>query len=89
MQLDALLSHYSSLHLSPQVHLIKGRADKVIPEVVRQKEIDLLVMGTVCRTGVAGLFIGNTAENVLAQVDCSVLSVKPEGFVTPITLEDD
>lgn len=36
-----------------------------------------------------GFFIGNTAETVLAQVDCSVLSVKPEGFVTPVTLEGD
>jgi len=41
-------------------------------------------MGTVCRTGVAGLFIGNTAEKVLRQVDCSLLTVKPEGFVTPV-----
>jgi nucleotide-binding universal stress UspA family protein len=45
-------------------------------------------MGTVCHTGVAGLIIGNTAEKVLNKVDCSVLTVKPEGFVTPVTLED-
>ncbi len=59
------------------------------PELVRREGIDLLVMGTVCRTGVAGFFIGNTAETVLAQVDCSVLSVKPEGFLSPVTLADD
>ena len=45
-------------------------------------------MGTVCRTGLAGFFIGNTAENVLNEVNCSVLTVKPEGFITPVTLED-
>jgi universal stress protein E len=87
-QLGDLLGHYSSLELSPRVHLIKGEAGKAIPELVRQEGIDLLVMGTVCRTGVAGFFIGNTAETVLAQVDCSVLSVKPERFVTPVTLEN-
>jgi len=26
-------------------------------------------------------------EEVLNQVDCSVLTLKPEGFVTPATLE--
>ncbi len=50
---------------------------EIIRQVLRQKH-DLVIMGTVCRTGVAGFFIGNTAENVLQQVDCSVLTVKPE-----------
>jgi nucleotide-binding universal stress UspA family protein len=43
-------------------------------------------MGTVCRAGVPGLFIGNTAEKVLRHVSCSVLTVKPEGFVSPVTV---
>jgi len=37
---------------------------------------------------VAGFFIGNTAESVLQQVNCSVLTVKPEGFVSPVKLDD-
>ncbi len=41
-------------------------------------------MGTVCRTGIPGLIIGNTAERVLDSVKCSVLTVKPAGFVSPI-----
>jgi nucleotide-binding universal stress UspA family protein len=49
--------------------------------------IDLLVMGSVCRTGIAGFLIGNTAEEVINQVDCSVLTLKPKGFITPVTLE--
>ncbi len=87
-QLGDLLGHYSSLDLKPRVHLIQGRAGTVISEVVREEKIDLLVMGTVCRTGVGGFFIGNTAETVLSQVDCTVLSVKPEQFVTPVTLDN-
>jgi nucleotide-binding universal stress UspA family protein len=50
--------------------------------------MDLIVMGTVARTGLGGLLIGNTAESVLQRVDCSVLAVKPEGFVSPVRLED-
>jgi len=44
----------------------------------------LVVIGTVGRSGVPGLLIGNTAEKVLSTVDCSVLTLKPEGFETPI-----
>ena len=58
---------------------------EIIRQVLRQKH-DLVIMGTVCRTGVAGFFIGNTAENVLQQVDCSLLTVKPEDFVSPVGL---
>lgn len=87
-QISELLAHYASTDLRPKVHLIKGQAGEEIPELVRKEGIDLLVMGSVCRTGVAGFFIGNTAETVLAQVECSVLSVKPEGFATPVTMEN-
>jgi hypothetical protein len=45
-------------------------------------------MGTVARTGIAGLLIGNTAEAILEQVQCSVLAVKPPGFVSPVKLPD-
>ena len=37
--------------------------------------------------GIAGLFIGNTAETVLSGVRCSVLAIKPRGFVSPVTVD--
>jgi nucleotide-binding universal stress UspA family protein len=46
--------------------------------------VDLLVIGTLVRTGIPGLIIGNTAEDVLNAVDCSVLTVKPPGYVSPL-----
>ena len=73
------------------VHKYLPRSDnasRIIVKLAKNKKIDLLVMGTVCRTGLAGFFIGNTAEKVLSEVNCSVLTVKPEGFVTPVTLEE-
>lgn len=83
--LDALLRRHDLCDLAHTVHLVKGAARSVIPKLVRSQKIDLLVMGTVCRTGVAGLIMGNTAEDVLRHVDCSVLTVKPDGFKTPVT----
>lgn len=72
--------------LNVRLHLLQGDAGHLIPSVAQKEHIDVIVMGTVCRTGVAGLFIGNTAEKVLRHVDCSVLTVKPDGFATPVTL---
>ena len=43
-------------------------------------------MGTVGRTGVAGLVVGNTAETILEQLQCSILALKPPGFVSPVSL---
>lgn len=74
-------------YLKPQLHVIKGDAKYVVPTIARELDVDLIVMGTVARTGIDGFFMGNTAENILTQIDCSVLTVKPPGFISPITLE--
>ena len=73
--------------LNLRKHLVKGPAHKEIPIVAKQIEADLVVMGTVARTGVPGFIMGNTAETILNQVECSVLAIKPAGFITPITLK--
>lgn len=66
---------------------IKGIASDIIPEHVEAEEIDTIVMGTIARTGIAGFVIGNTAETILTRVPCSVLTVKPRGFVSPVQPE--
>lgn len=69
-------------------HFRQGDAEEMIPAITRAQRIDLLVMGTVGRTGIPGFFIGNTADSVLRQVDCSVLAIKPDGFHTPIKIDE-
>ena len=65
---------------SARVHLLEGVADDVLATFVARRRASLVVMGTVARTGLAGLIVGNTAERVLRQVRCSVLALKPAGF---------
>ena len=86
-RLHDLLSKYAPMNLALHEHLVKGEAASLIPELAREEQIDLIVMGTVCRTGVAGFFIGSTAETVLQHVNCSVLTVKPDSFVSPVMAE--
>jgi nucleotide-binding universal stress UspA family protein len=66
--------------------LIKGSHGPVLARHVETTGTDLLVLGTVSRSGIAGLFVGNTAERVLKDLRCSVLAVKPPGFATPVSL---
>ncbi len=73
--------------LSPTKHVLKGPPQVEIPALAKSLAADLVVMGTVARTGIPGFFIGNTAEAILEQIECSVLAVKPEGFVTPVTVD--
>ncbi len=66
-------------------HLVKGDPSHAITAFAEKMKVDLIVMGTVGRTGIPGFFIGNTAETVLNHVNCSVLAVKPAGFVSPVS----
>jgi universal stress protein E len=84
---EGLLARHPLSGLRHHVHLLRGEPAEVIIELAAKRRIDLIIMGTIGRTGIPGLFIGNTAETVLRQVDCSVLTVKPEGFVTPVRLD--
>ncbi len=86
-RLDTLLGRVDVTDLKPYLHLIEGDPDERIPELVVAQGIDLLVMGTVCRTGIAGFLIGNIAEQSTWLSTCSAMLPKPEGFVTSVTLE--
>jgi universal stress protein E len=41
-------------------------------------------MGTIGRSGIPGLLIGNTSETVLQAVNSSVITLKPDDFLSPI-----
>jgi nucleotide-binding universal stress UspA family protein len=60
-----------------RLHLVKGDAHEELPRLALAESIDLIVMGTVSRSGVPGLLIGNTAETVLDQIECSLLTLRP------------
>ncbi len=82
--LDGLLGSYDFQGLAAKAHLLKGNPGEVVPALARKKRVELIVMGTVARTGIPGFFIGNTAEKTLSEVDCAVLAVKPKAFSTPV-----
>ncbi len=66
------------------IHIVTGKPSIVIPEFIDAMRVDLIVMGTVARAGIPGLVYGNTAEKVLQQVDCGILAIKPDDFVSVV-----
>jgi nucleotide-binding universal stress UspA family protein len=85
---DRLLDETSTVLDPRQVHFIKGDPAEAIVRFARTHEVDMIVMGTLARTGLPGILIGNTAEATLRRVDCSVLAVKPDGFVSPVEMSE-
>lgn len=65
-------------------HIAVGPPHTMIHEAVTELSVDLVVMNTLGRSGVRGMLIGNTAEQVLAKLTCSLLAIKPAGFQCPI-----
>ncbi|WP_440615550.1 universal stress protein [Cysteiniphilum sp. 6C5] len=67
-----------------QTHLIYGEPVKAISEFTVEHKIDLVIMGTLARSGPHGFVMGNTAEAIINQLECSIMAIKPDGFVSPL-----
>ena len=74
-KMETLLKEHD-LFMCPY-HVLEGRADIAIPNIAKKIDAQLLILGTVGRTGLSGAFIGNTAEHVLANMSCDILTLKP------------
>jgi len=75
----------SALGDAVDVAIAHDAPSHAILEAVAARDPDLVVLGTVSRGGIAGVLVGNTAERLVYHLDCSLLVVKPEDFVCPVT----
>jgi nucleotide-binding universal stress UspA family protein len=83
-KLERLLQPYGIAVDDENVLVVKGNPAVSIDRIARKNHTDIIVMGTVGRVGIPGLFIGNTAEEIIQTTNCSVLAVKPAGFKSPV-----
>jgi universal stress protein E len=72
-----------AIHIADEM----GLPDDSILQFIRDHSIDLLVLGTSARTGLAKAFLGDTAERLLPELPCSVLVAKAPDFHCPIIAE--
>jgi universal stress protein E len=66
--------------------LVEGPAADAVLEAVDETGADLLVIGTARSALYARLLFGKTAERILDHVPISILAVKPNGFVSPVSV---
>ncbi|RUO36512.1 universal stress protein UspE [Aliidiomarina sanyensis] len=71
------------------LHLREGLPDDEVPRVANELDAELVVLGTIGRTGITAALLGNTAEHVIEQLNCDLLAVKPEGFKSPLARDDE
>ncbi|WP_350653743.1 universal stress protein UspE [Pseudoalteromonas sp. D48-MNA-CIBAN-0056] len=75
----------NEFNLTPdQCFIEEGLPEDVIPDVAKRLNSELVVIGTVGRTGLSAALVGNTAEHVIDSLDCDVLALKPDGYVSPL-----
>ncbi|MFT7288651.1 MAG: universal stress protein E [Halieaceae bacterium] len=72
--------------LSVYPHLVQGAPVPVVHAAVEENAAGLLVLGTVGTSANPGVLIGPTSESILASAGTGVLTLKPPGFVSPLTM---
>ncbi|MFN8710970.1 MAG: universal stress protein [Planctomyces sp.] len=75
---------YRTLQQGVQTHIRIGSAENSILEAIRDLKINLLIIATQARGGIAAMLPGGTAEQLLNEAPCSVIVIKPEDFVSPV-----
>ncbi len=66
--------------LQPEILINEGDLWSNIEAIMKETPIDLIVMGTRGRSGVARFVLGSTAERIFRQAPCPVLTVGPHAF---------
>src|SRR5262245_52215944 len=88
--LQASLERVQRAGLQGDILLVQGTPTPTIVDMAGEQGVDLIVMGTHGRTGLAHLFMGSVAEHVIRQAPCPVLVMRKTMDVpdTPATSED-
>lgn len=55
-----------------------GPPERLLPRIAARLKADLVVMGTVGRSGARGKLLGNTAEQVLQRLHTNLLALRPD-----------
>lgn len=78
--------------------LANGELDEIIPTMIREHEIDMVILGTRGRREVSRLVLGSKAETIYRSASCPVLTVGPqinraewklETILCPVDLDGD
>ncbi|MFT5635409.1 MAG: universal stress protein E [Cognaticolwellia sp.] len=84
----AMLEQATAFNVTEEcTHIKEGLPEDIIQSVAAELDAELVILGTVGRTGLSAALIGNTAEHVIDGLNCDVLALKPDGYVSPLDVE--
>lgn len=63
---------------SDKLHVKEGLPEDIIPLLCDELDAELLIVGSIGRTGLSAAFLGNTAEHIIDKIDCDTLVIKAE-----------
>lgn len=82
---EAMEEHANKFNIALEnTSVEEGLPEDVIKNASKRLDAELVVLGTIGRTGLSAAFIGNTAEHVIDRLNCDVLALKPDGYVSPL-----
>jgi len=82
---QAMAKHAKLFNINEErTYVREGLAEDIIDEVATEIDAELVILGTIGRTGFSAAIIGNTAEHVIDQLKCDVLALKPVGYISPL-----
>ena len=61
--------------LEVETRVVEGYPDSTIAELVRESEIDLVVVATHGRTGLSHVLLGSVAERIMRHAGCPVMAI--------------
>jgi universal stress protein E len=85
---EAMIKHASDFDIPlSNTYVEEGLPEAVIEQAALKIDAELVILGTIGRTGISAALIGNTAEHVIDQLDCDVLALKPDGYISPLDVQ--
>jgi universal stress protein E len=82
---QAMIAHANQFDINiVNTHVKEGLPETIIEHVAAELDAELVILGTIGRTGISAALIGNTAEHVIDQLNCDVLALKPDGYISPL-----
>jgi nucleotide-binding universal stress UspA family protein len=77
-RLDGLVPENFKYDMAIETVVLTGTPAAAISEFAKDKDVDIIVVGTHGRKGLARVLMGSTAEALLREAPCQVLVVKPK-----------
>jgi universal stress protein E len=79
-ELAAVVSDYGVRN--ENIHVQTGGTAEVLPRIAQVINADIMTLGAISRSGLKRAFIGSTAEDVLEELPCDALIIKPPDFAS-------